>query len=341
MVAVTGTTQLAMQQAMSRNISLLTTMLNRQNQQLSSGLKLDGLIGVSHQAQELGALKSKLGTAENYTEGLKTAANRTTLYALSLEKIIDLATDAKDMMVKNRDPFFAKTAAPAAQAGTLLDQIGSILQTKDGDRYIFSGTNYNTNPLNGTLSGLPAVYGAGAVPGVTPGYDVPFQPVPDSVPLNQPPYLNLGGNIDNYYDINGVGIYVDDNERLSYGVSAAEPGFQRVIDAVLRFRDATADLGVDDPNYQVRVDDAAKQLDLALSDLKSTASRNGYKQQHLGEVQDRHARAIDLLKIRIGGIQDADPAEVATSIAGLQAALEASYMVTSKTLQLSLVNYLR
>ncbi len=339
MVAVTGTTQLAMQQAMSRNISLLTTMLNRQNQQLASGLKLDGLIGVSSQAQELGALKSKLGTAENYTEAVKTAQNRTTLYALSLENIIDLATDAKDMMIKNRDPFFAATAAPAAQAATLLDQIGSILQTRDGDRYIFSGTNYNANPLNGTLSDLPAVYGPGAVPGVD--YDVPFQPVPDSVPLNQPPYLNLGADIQSYYNINDVGLYVDDNERLSYGVSAVEPGFQRVIDAVLRFRDATADLGVDDSNYQARVDDAAKQLDLALSDLKSTASRNGYKQQTLGEVQDRHARAIDLLKIRIGSIQDADPAEVATSIAGLQAALEASYTVTSRTLQLSLVNYLR
>lgn len=339
MVAVTGTTQLAMQQAMSRNISLLTTMLNRQNQQLSSGLKLDGLIGVSHQAQELGTLKSKLGTAENYTDAVTTAQNRTTLYAVSLEKIIDLATDAKDMMIKNRDPFFAKTAAPETQAATLLDQIGSILQTRDGDRYIFSGTNYNTNPLNGTLSDLPTVYGAGAVPGVD--YDVPFQPVPDSVPLDQPPYLNPAGNMDNYYDINSVGLYVDDNERLSYGVSAVEPGFQRVIDAVLRFRDATADLGVDDANYTARVDDAAKQLDLALSDLKSTASRNGYKQQQLGEVQDRHARAIDLLKIRIGGIQDADPAEVAMNISGLQTALEASYMVTSQTLQLSLVNYLR
>jgi len=339
MVAVTGTTQLAMQQAMSRNISLLTTMLNRQNQQLSSGLKLDGLIGVSSQAQELGTLKSKLGTTENYTEAVTAAQNRTTLYAVSLEKIIDLATDAKDMMIKNRDPYFAATAAPATQAGTLLDQIGSILQTRDGDRYIFSGTNYNTNPLNGTLSDLPAVYGAGAVPGVD--YDVPFQPVPDSVPLNQPPYLNLGSDVQSYYDINDVGLYVDDSERLSYGVSAVEPGFQRVIDAVLRFRDATADLGVDDPNYTARVDDAAKQLDLALSDLKSTASRNGYKQQHLGEVQDRHARTIDLLKIRIGGIQDADPAEVAMNISGLQSALEASYMVTSQTLQLSLVNYLR
>jgi len=339
MVAVTGTTQLAMQQAMSRNISLLTTMLNRQNQQLASGLKLDGLIGVSSQAQELGTLKSKLGTAENYTEAVKTAQNRTTLYALSLEKIIDLATDAKDMMIKNRDPFFAATAAPAAQAATILDQIGSILQTRDGDRYIFSGTNYNANPLNGTLSDLPAVYGPGAVPGVD--YDVPFQPVPDSVPLAQPPYLNLGADVQSYYNINDVGLYVDDSERLSYGVSAVEPGFQRVIDAVLRFRDATADLGVDDANYTARVDDAAKQLDLALSDLKSTASRNGYKQQTLGEVQDRHARAIDLLNVRIGSIQDADPAEVATSIAGLQAALEASYTVTSRTLQLSLVNYLR
>lgn len=341
MVAVTGTTQLAMQQAMSRNISLLTTMLNRQNQQLATGLKLDGLIGVSGQAQELGSLKSKLGTVENYSDAVKTAANRTDLYALSLEKIIDLATDAKDMMIKNRDPFFAATSAPDVQAATLLDQIGSILQTKDGDRYIFSGSNYNTNPLNGTLSDLPTVYGPGAVPGVTPGYDVPFQPVPDSAPLNQPPYLNLGAtDIQNYYDTNEVGLYVDDNERLSYGVSAVEPGFQRVIDAVLRFRDATADLGVDDPNYQVRVDDAAKQLDLALSDLKSTASRNGYKQQQLEEVQERHARATDLLKIRIGGIQDADTAEVATAIAGLQSTLEASYMVTSKMLSLSLVNYL-
>ena len=56
--------------------------------------------------------------------------------------------------------------------------------------------------------------------------------------------------------------------------------------------------------------------------------------------RSRHARAMDLLKARIGGIQDADTADVATSIAGLQSALEASYMVTSRMLSLSLVNYL-
>ncbi len=342
MVAITGTTQLASQMAMSRNISLLTTMLNQKNQQLASGLKLDGLIGVSAQAQELGSLKSKLGTVENYSSAVQTAINRTDLYALSIEKIIDLATDAQSMMIENRDPYFASTSAPATQASTLLDQIGSILQTKDGDRYLFSASNYSDNPLNDSLSALPTLYAAGAVPGVTPGYDDPLQVVTSAIPLNQPPYLNTTAtDVQNFYDIDEVGLYVDDNEKLSYGVSAAESGFQRLIDAVVRFRDATADLGTDDENYQARVDDAAKQLNTAISELKGIASRNGYKQQQLEEVQNRHARSKDLLTIRIGNIQNADTAEVSTSIANLQTALEASYLVTSQTLALSLVNYLR
>lgn len=342
MVAITATTQLASQMAMSRNISLLTTMLNQQNQQLASGLKLDGLIGVSSQAQELGQLKSKLGTVETYNSGVQTAINRTDLYALSIEKIIDLATDAQSMMIENRDTAFASTSAPAVQASTLLDQIGSILQTKDGDRYLFSASNYNTNPLNGSLSALPTTYAAGAVPGVTAGYDDPLQVITSAIPAPQPPYLNTAATTDvqNFYDIDEVGLYVDDKERVSYGVSAVEPGFQRLIDAVVRFRDATQDISTDSVNYQTRVDDAVKQLNTAISELKSTASRNGYKQQQLAEVQERHLRAKDLLTIRIGNIQNADTAEVSTSIANLQTALEASYLVTSKTLALSLVNYL-
>jgi len=342
MVAVTGTTQLARQMAMTRNISLLTTMLNQQNQQLATGLKVDGLIGVSAQAQELGQLKSRLGTVENYNSGVTTALNRVELYALSIEKIIDVATEAQSAMITNRDPAFAKTAAPAVLAKSMLDQIGSILQTKDGSRYLFSGTNYTDNPTNGSLSAIPTVYGAGAVPGATPGYTVPFVPVANGAAVPQPPYLNTGGgNQQNYYDYGNVGLYVDDGEQVSYGVSATEDGFQRVVDALVRFRDATADLGTNDGNYQVRVDDAMKQLNLAISDLKTTASRNGYKQQQLTEVQDRHLRSQDLLKIRIGNIQNSDTAEVSTNITNLQTALEAAYMVTSRTLSLSLVNYLK
>lgn len=342
MVAVTGTSQLARQMSLMRNISLLNTMLNKQNQQLSTGLKVDGLIGVASQSQELGQLKSSLGTIENYATGTQTALNRVELAALSIEKIIDLATDAQTMMIQNRDPYFASTSSPATQANSLLDQIGGILQVKDGNRYIFSAANPTDNPLNGKLSDIPTTYAPGAIPGTTPGYDDPLAVVTDGATLPQPAYLNTGAtDLQNYYDLDEVGLYVNDNERVAYGVSAVEPGMQRVIDALVRFRDATADIEADPENYKLRVDDALKQLNTAIAELKQTASRNGYKQQQLTEVQDRHARNIDLLKIRIAAIQEADQAEVSTAITNLQTALEASYLVTRDTLALSLVNYLR
>lgn len=342
MTTITGNSQLARQLSLMRNISLLNTMLNKQNQQLATGIKADGLLSVSNQALELGQLKSKLGSVENYASATQTALNRVELYAVSLEQIIDIATEAKDTMIKNRDTSFATTSAPAVQANALLDQIGGVLQLKDGNRYLFSGTNYTDNPLNGVLSSIPTTYAAGAVPGVTAGYDDPLTTVPDGATVPQPSYLNTTpADLQNYYDYSDVDLYVDDGEQVSYGVSATEPGIQRVIDAIVRFRDATADISTDSANYQVRVDDALKQLETAISELQTTASRNGYKQQQLTEIQDRQARAVDLLTIRIGEIQNVDTAEVSTTITNLQTALEASYLITNQTLSLSLVNYLK
>src|SRR3546814_17824639 len=104
MVSVTGSSQLAQQLLFTRNISLLTQQLNKQNEQLGSGRYAGGLIGVSQRALELGDLKSQLGTVDNYVKGVQTAQTRVALYATTIEKIIDIATDAQEMMLKNRDP---------------------------------------------------------------------------------------------------------------------------------------------------------------------------------------------------------------------------------------------
>lgn len=346
MVAVTGNTQYATQLDVTRSIRLLNLQLAKQNQQLGSGRIVDGLIGVSQRALELGQLKSELGTVTNYMSGVQTAQNRVNLYAVTMEEIIDIATEAQDTMLKNRDPFFASTSSPQSQANVLLDRIGSLLQTKDGDRFLFGGTDYTVNPLNGQMSALPVTYAAGAVPGAV-GYPVPF--VPAGTAGTYPPaphtaadfYLTTTGTLANTYNFNGVTLYTDDNEQVTYGVSAAENGFQTLIDSLIRFRDATADVTTAPNNYQVRVDNARTQLSTALTELKTIASRNGYKQQQLNEVMNRHNRSLDVLRIRIGGIENADIAEVSVNIKNLQTSLEASYVITRDSLSLSLVNYLR
>lgn len=350
MVSLIGTTQYATQLDVTRNIRLLNLQLNKQNQQLADGRYADGLIGVSQRAQELGNLKSEIGTVYNYKSAVQTAQNRTTLYAVTIEEIIDIAVEAQDTMIKNRDPYFAATAAPDVQAKLLLDRIGGLLQTKDGDRYLFAGTNYTQNPINGTLSNLPTIYPPNAVPGVD--YD-PFQAftAPAAFPGTSQYgsafdfYINPAptgtGTYDAFYDADSTRLFTDDNEQLSYGVSAAEDGFQILIDAILRFRDATADINDNPENYQARVDQARVQLNEAISALKSIASRNGYKQQQLAEVQERHNRSLDVLRIRVGSIENVDIGEVSVNIKNLQTTLEASYVITRDSLQLSLVNFLR
>jgi hypothetical protein len=349
MVTVTGSSQLAQQLMFTRNISLLTQELNKQNAQLSSQRYAGGLIGVAPRALELGDLKSQLGTVQNYTNGVQTAQNRVNLYATTIEKIIDLATDAQDMMIKNRDPFFAATAAPAVQVGTMLDQIGSLLQVKDGARYLFGGVDYTTNPINAPLSGLATTYAANAVPGAA-GYPVPFAAAANQAAWPPAPYASgdfllsndtTAQHVTDTFNYQGITLYSDDTEQVTYGVSAAEGGFQELVDALLRFRDATQDVTNNPQNYQVRVDDARAQLTTAINDLKTIASRNGYVQQQLQEVQDRHANSQDTLKKRISSIEDVDVAAVSVNIKNLQSSLEASYVITRDTLQLSLVNYLK
>lgn len=346
MVTVTGSSQIAQQLLFTRNISLLTQQLNTQNEQLGSGRYAGGLIGVSQRALELGDLKSQLGTVDNYVKGVQTAQNRVSLYATTIEKIIDIATDAQDMMIKNRDPFFAQTAAPRVQVQTLLDQVGSLMQVKDGARYLFGGTDYTVNPINGQLSQLATAYAANAVPGGG-GYPVPFAAAATAAAYPPAPYtattflLSSTGTRANTYNYQGVTLYSDDTEQATYGVSAAEGGFQELVDALIRFRDATADVSTNPTNYQARVDDARTQLTTAINDLKTIASRNGYVQQQLKEIQDRHAHSQDVLKTRIGSIENVDQATVSVNIKNLQSSLEASYVITRDTLQLSLVNYLK
>ncbi len=168
MVAAIGSTQLARIFDQTRQIRQLNLELTLQQGQLSSGRYNNGLIGVAPRAQELADLKAELKSVETYKSGVLTAQNRTRLYGLTLEQIIDTATDAKDLMIKNRDSFFASTSAPVAQANVLLDRIGTFLQTKDGDRFIYGGRNFQVNPINGQLSSnalLGQNYTAGAVPG--------------------------------------------------------------------------------------------------------------------------------------------------------------------------------
>src|SRR3546814_20530649 len=105
-------------------------------------------------------------------------------------------------------------------ANSLLDQIGTLLQVKDGDRYLFSGTNYNNNPLGITpLSSISTTYAAGAVPRTnyttfTPAANAAaVPPAPYAPAANY--YLHTTGAVPGYFDSRQVQPSVDAGAPVS------------------------------------------------------------------------------------------------------------------------------
>src|SRR3546814_17166963 len=85
------------------------------------------------------------------------------------------------------------------------------------------------------LSQLPTAYAANLVPGAA-GYPVPFAAAATAGAYPPAPYaaatsflLSNTGTLANTYNYQGVQLYSDDTEQVSYGVSAAEGGFQEQI----------------------------------------------------------------------------------------------------------------
>jgi flagellar hook-associated protein 3 FlgL len=81
-------------------------------------------------------------------------------------------------------------------------------------------------------------------------------------------------------------------------------------------------------------------VEAALEDVDKVRFNLEAKKARLDQVQQQNTFEKNVLTNLIGDIENVDINEVAVSITSLQTSLEASYSVTSRVLQLSLVNFL-
>ena len=86
---------------------------------------------------------------------------------------------------------------------------------------------------------------------------------------------------------------------------------------------------------------AAKLVGSALSDLTNLGAGVGIAQASISDSNARMATQINLFSTRVDSLQSVDTYALSTQVSGLQTQLQASYELTSKLQQLSLVNYIK
>jgi flagellin-like hook-associated protein FlgL len=151
-------------------------------------------------------------------------------------------------------------------------------------------------------------------------------------------------------------VYIDDQLPMTYGISAAEPAMQNLINGLRNYKIAlghaiNTNAAIVPPAQQQDIgrinaaipylDQAEAQLNKALLDVASLEGVNGGRQAQLVQIRAKHLDVVSTSDVGASRIEAVDIGEVSTRIKGIQTSLEASYITTRQILELSLVRFLR
>lgn len=293
--------------------------LSNLTQQLASGVKSTDLTTYSaYESRTLVSSRNLQEKANSYLDAISSVKPRLTIYERSLSALEDVINSTQSTILNTQNASAAAQQGVGAQISGAIDQAAYYLNQKVGDRFIFSGTRFTQKPI-GDIKALT---------------NPPAETFPATSPT-LPPYDAAGPGSDAQAYGKDV-ISLDDNLRLTYGISSTESGIQNMIQG-LRFAYAATQ---DSANYTTYMAQAQTYLKTALSEVRTLRAQVAGNVKILTDTAKSQQDTINLLQTQIDKIRNADINEVSVKINSYNAQLQASYAASSKLINLSILQYL-
>ena len=302
----------------SNNLTLAQALetqarLRESQVRVSSGKTSSDYAGLDSQTHGLLSLKNSHNLITRFIGNIDVTDRRLQSMETNTSAIFDVATEFRTLLINALNADNAGELALNQSAQHMLNQVVGMLNYKEDDRFLFSGSRTDTAPVNLTL----------------------FDPDDVSYDPNDPVPTKAG-----YYDGDNVtlSVRIDESITVSYGVKATESGFEKLLRALELARTTAVAPGAVDT---ARLDSALTLAIDAIDEIPDIQSRIGASRRALEDTKFRHQEAQLYAEQVIGDIENVDIAEAMTRIAGDQLQLEASYMVTARLASITLLDYLR
>jgi len=273
------------------------------NTQISSGLKSQNYKGISQDSQYLLAVESSIDRLTAYNANANTvSATVNTMYS-TMTKVQDLANSMISTLTSALGGNQVPGPVVASAASNALNEMASLLNLNVGGRYIFSGTDIDTKPVD----------------------------------LNDPAWVaqtTPSTANSTYYQGNGsiVSVQTSETMTINYGVVASNPAFEQMLRAF--------NLALNNPTNPAALQEAST---LVQQSVKDVANIQGIlsTQAHSIETQiDKNDTDKNYLKELSSNIKETDIPSASVQLTEAQTQLEAAYSASVRVLQLSLTNYL-
>lgn len=345
--------------------------------QIATGKKTQKFSGLGTDILRSQRARADINKLDQYTTNITNAQRRINLMNTSIETISGQArniSSALNTLVQAGDiPEFETTQQLATD---VYDYIIDLMNTKDGDRFLFAGSDSSTKPIEDR--------------GLFDSYLGQF--LPDETDIANPPlvasgfigdwgdgsittdefiaaYSSVNENVLGYSEsiVNGttgdVRVRVDENSDFDYTLLANNPGMKELITAlgVLKnlpppefapgaLNDPSATNALEDvapfpstekqANFNQVFNDIAAKISKAVDKLDMESYRLSLVEAQTENIKEQHRFQINAFTNTVAEVEDVDLTETIAKIQQLQIGLEASFSVTALISDLTLVNFL-
>lgn len=332
-------------------------------QQTTTGKVATSYAGLGTAAGQAISLQAATSQADAYTQTIAAAQGRAAVQQDALTQINSIvsgmAAKALTLSVSSAPATVDGVAAEAKQA---LAQVVSLLNTRNGNNYVFSGADISNPPVpapdqilsSGLFTKIGAQVASLAAPGAPPASTV----IANTVSIAKDPAA--GTTIFSGY-LTGPGatassgtIAIADGQRVSLDVSAnrnagvtSDPsiaGTGSAINDILRSLSVIANSSgaiAGSAGFSALIKDASATLTSAGSTLTAQAGVIGLTQNALTAATASHASLKTALTTQLSGLIDVDMASTISKLQAVGSQLQASYNVLSIARSLNLASYLQ
>ena len=335
-MTTTGFGDLAGVIARQQQITTIKRTIEDRSSETVTGRLADPAAALRGQLSPLVAIDASLGRLRGWSANIDETGRQLSAMQLvfeTMETFSDLAR--KGLMSAASTENAGQIRVVVADARDKLEGVLSALNTRVGERSIFSGTATSTSPFQGgaeaVLDPLRAVIaGTQTAEEMVAAVDAWFDD-----PAGFQATLYRGGDT-------AVGpVPVAEGQTVSIAITGDHQAVRATIKAFAIAALADQGPGASSPDQMAQLaDHAARELLVSAADRALAAGTLGLAEGQVEAARSRNAAESSSLEIARSDLRNADPFEAASALAEAQARLEMLFTTTARMSRLSLTNYL-
>lgn len=341
-----------------KHVATTTERLERAGEELSTGVKSDVFGELGARAAQLLSLRAREDNTQAYIDSNEILASKLQAMLTSVDAVRGEGQSVLEVSLINATrPSTGATALQDEARAALESTIATLNISYNGD-YLFAGIDSDVGPLSrwddasGTTGTSPAAV-LGAIVGTGPATAAEADDMIARIDAffastNSDPAQNFEGTFFGgtpQLDAGGaparrVTGRIDAGQALEYGVQANDDGFREMLKGLAMLAVTDVSKISDEAAYARWMTAVNTALSGGMDGTLQASADIGFNQQVVETAQTRLNDMSLVQRKQIAAYENVDPYEASTLVKTLETQLNATYSVTARLSQLSLLNYL-